>query len=45
MDKEVEAMAKIGYKVLHRGWRPTRGGYAYFDTQESCGIILEIIQR
>lgn len=45
IDKEVEAMKKKGYRVVQRGWRPTAGGYAYFDTEESCGIMLEIIQR
>ena len=45
IDKEVEAMKDKGYRVVQRGWRPTAGGYAYFDTEESCGIMLEIIQR
>jgi catechol 2,3-dioxygenase-like lactoylglutathione lyase family enzyme len=45
IDKEVEIMAEKGYKVIQRGWRPTSGGYAYFDTEQSCGVILEIIQR
>ena len=45
IDKEVELMKDKGYRVVQRGWRPTAGGYAYFDTEESCSIMLEIIQR
>ncbi len=45
IDEEVEKKAAKGYKVVQRGWRPTSGGYAFFDTQESCGFMLEIIQR
>ena len=45
IDSVVEYMAKKGYKVVQRGWRPTKGGYAFFDTEEKCGFMLEIIQR
>ena len=45
IDAVVKYMAKKGYKVVQRGWRPTKGGYAFFDTQEKCGFMLEIIQR
>jgi len=45
IDKVVEYMAQKGYKVVQRGWRRTKGGYAFFDTEEKCGFMLEIIQR
>lgn len=45
IDKVVEQMAAKGYKVVQRGWRSTSGGYAFFDTEEKCGFMLEIIQR
>jgi methylmalonyl-CoA/ethylmalonyl-CoA epimerase len=45
IDAVVEQMAKKGYRVVQRGWRSTSGGYAFFDTVETCGFMLEIIQR
>ena len=45
IDAVVKYMAAKGYKVVQRGWRPTKGGYAFFDTQEACGFMLEIIER
>ena len=45
IDAVVEQMAEKGYKVVQRGWRPTKGGYAFFDTEEACGFMLEIIER
>jgi hypothetical protein len=45
IDEVVKYMAKKGYKVVQRGWRPTKGGYAFFDTNEKCGFMLEIIER
>ena len=38
IDKEVKVMQDKGYRVIQKGWRPTAGGYAYFNTEESCGI-------
>lgn len=45
IDEVVKYMAKKGYKVVQRGWRATKGGYAFFDTVEKCGFMLEIIER
>jgi methylmalonyl-CoA/ethylmalonyl-CoA epimerase len=45
IDKEVKRMVDLGYKVVQRGWRPTSGGYAFFNTEETCGFMLEVIQR
>jgi hypothetical protein len=45
IEEVVKYMAKKGYKVVQRGWRPTKGGYAFFDTVEKCGFMLEIIER
>ena len=45
IDQEVQRLSDLGYKLVQRGWRPTSGGYAFFDTRESIGFMLEIIQR
>jgi methylmalonyl-CoA/ethylmalonyl-CoA epimerase len=45
IDKEVKKMTDLGYQVVQRGWRPTSGGYAFFNTQDTCGFMLEVIQR
>ena len=45
IDDVVAFMAEKGYRVVQRGWRPTKGGYAFFDTEEKCGFMLEIIER
>jgi catechol 2,3-dioxygenase-like lactoylglutathione lyase family enzyme len=45
IDEVVEYMAEKGYKVVQRGWRPNKGCYAFFDTEDKCGFMLEIIQR
>jgi hypothetical protein len=45
IDKEVKRLTGAGFKLVQRGWRPTSGGYAFFDTRESIGFMLEIIQR
>jgi methylmalonyl-CoA/ethylmalonyl-CoA epimerase len=45
IDEVVKYMAEKGYQVVQRGWRATRGGYAFFDTEDKCGFMLEIIQR
>jgi hypothetical protein len=45
IDDVVENMAKKGYRVVQRGWRPSGGGYAFFDTEADCGFMLEVIQR
>ena len=45
IDEVVKEMAQKGYKVVQRGWRPSGGGYAFFDTERDCGFMLEVIQR
>ncbi len=45
IDEVVAEMAKKGYRVVQRGWRAKGGGYAFFDTEEDCGFMLEVIQR
>ena len=45
IDEVVEYMAEKGYKVVQRGWRAKKGGYAFFDTEEKCGFMLEVIER
>jgi methylmalonyl-CoA/ethylmalonyl-CoA epimerase len=45
IDEVVRYMAGKGYRVVQRGWRAAGGGYAFFDTVDKCGFMLEIIQR
>ncbi|MBN2076048.1 MAG: VOC family protein [Dehalococcoidales bacterium] len=45
IDEVVEYMSEKGYTVVQRGWRATKGGYAFFDTEEKCGFMLEVIER
>ena len=45
LDKEVKKMTKKSYKVVQQGWREKSGGYAYLDTQKSCGVMIELIQK
>ena len=45
IDREVRRLSGLGYKLVQRGWRANSGGYAFFDTRDSIGFMLEIIQR
>jgi methylmalonyl-CoA/ethylmalonyl-CoA epimerase len=45
IEEVVTEMTKKGYQVVQRGWREHGGGYAFFDTEEDCGFMLEVIQR
>ncbi|MFC1532459.1 VOC family protein [Thermodesulfobacteriota bacterium] len=44
VNKEEEKIGRTGIKVLQKGRRNDESGYAYFDTEEHAGIILEIKQ-
>ena len=42
LDSAEALAATTGLPVLMRGRRPDRSGFAYFDTAENAGVILEI---
>jgi len=44
LDEAVAMVEKQGIKVTQSGKRPG-GGYAYLDTDETMGAIVELIQR
>ncbi len=44
MDAKVEYLKSQGFNVLQSGRTPV-GGFAYMDTTEAAGVILEMIQR
>ena len=44
LDEEIKRFDKRGWKPIQTG-RFQGGGFAYFDTQEGFGTILEIIER
>ena len=45
LDKEVAKLARLGVEVIQSGERPDGGGFAYLDTEKSCGAVIELIQR
>lgn len=44
LDKGIKSFEANGFRVLQSG-RFQGGGFAYFDTQEDFGTILELIER
>lgn len=41
VDTAVESGRSLGLDVLMRGQRPDGSGFAYFDTQDGAGVVLE----
>jgi hypothetical protein len=44
IDKTVAELAKQGINVIQCGPGPTKGGFAYLDTEAACGIALELVE-
>lgn len=44
IDKKVAELAKQGLNVIQSGPGPTKGGFAYLDTEAGCGITLELVE-
>lgn len=44
LDKEMKQFEANGFRILQSG-RFQEGGFAYLDTQENFGTILELIER
>lgn len=45
IDKSTAQIQEKGVKVLYRTWYTTNGGATYFDTGDTGGILMELIQR
>jgi hypothetical protein len=44
LNRSLEELAKIGVKVILKGEGDKGSGFAYLDTEEHCGINMELIQ-
>ena len=44
IDKRVAELGKEGINVIQSGPGPTKGGFAYLDTEPACGITLELVE-
>jgi len=44
LDRDIAEMAELGYKVISYGRLDDGGQFAYFDTQEVGGLVLELFQ-
>lgn len=47
MDEHIENIEKKGMPLIQRGWWTTGSGgsYAYFDSAEKLGVILELLEN
>lgn len=44
LDADIEEMAELGYRVISQGEFDDGGKFAYFDTREVGGLVLELYQ-
>jgi catechol 2,3-dioxygenase-like lactoylglutathione lyase family enzyme len=44
LDRDIEEMTGLGYPVISDGHFEDGGRFAYFDTRETGGLILELFQ-
>ena len=44
LDRDIEEMAELGYVVVSQGEFDDGGKFAYFDTREVGGLVLELYQ-
>jgi len=44
LDGDIEEMAALGYPVISEGRIEDGGRFAYFDTRETGGLVLELFQ-
>ena len=45
LDLELERMKASGIKVIQKGISRGKNKYAYLDSEKTCGVIYELIQR
>jgi catechol 2,3-dioxygenase-like lactoylglutathione lyase family enzyme len=44
LERDKEELTGLGYEVISEGWLSDGGRFAYFDTREVGGIVLELFQ-
>ena len=44
IDKKVAELVKEGIGVVQSGPGPTKGGFAYLDTEAACGLTIELVE-
>ena len=44
LDRDKEELTGLGYEVISEGWLSDVGHFAYFDTREVGGLVLELFQ-
>ena len=44
IDRDIEELTSLGYEVISEGWLEDGGHFAYFDTREVGGLVLELFQ-
>ena len=44
IDRDIEELTGLGYEVLSEGWIEDGGHFAYFDTRQVGGLVLELYQ-
>jgi hypothetical protein len=44
LDRDIEELTELGYEIISEGWLSDGGHFAYFDTREIGGLVLELFQ-
>jgi methylmalonyl-CoA/ethylmalonyl-CoA epimerase len=44
LDQDIAELTGLGYEVISEGWLEDGGHFAYFDTRETGGLVLELFQ-
>lgn len=44
IDRDIEELTELGYEVISEGWLDDGGHFAYFDTREVGGLVLELFE-
>lgn len=44
LDRDIDEMTELGYEVISQGMFDDGGKFAYFDTREVGGLVLELFQ-
>ena len=44
IDRDIEELTGLGYEVISEGWLDDGGHFAYFDTREVGGLVLELFE-
>jgi catechol 2,3-dioxygenase-like lactoylglutathione lyase family enzyme len=44
IDRDIAELSDLGYEVISEGWLDDGGHFAYFDTREVGGLVLELFE-